>query len=233
MKNAIISLVIILVLIFLGMKIFKGNDSVKNTEENTTIEQVSTTSDMVKVEGDSFEVDTTKSVVSWKGAFVSGAKSHTGTIALMSGEGKIQNGMVSSLKVVFDMNSIKDVDNNDRLITHLKSADFFDVAKFPQSSFEMTKINKPITDGEKDDYMVYGNLTIRNITKEIGFPVKIVKTPDGSLNATGKLTFNRADFEVKYGSSSFFKNLGDKVIKDEVEITLNLFSKPISIPSSI
>lgn len=234
MKNIIISLVIIAVLVFLGMKIFKGgNKPVAETTDNTNV-QATTTSVMEDgvLNKDMFEVDGAKSTISWKGSFVSGAKSHTGTIQLISGEGKYENGMVSSAKLVFDMNSIKDNENTDKLITHLKSDDFFSVSTYPQSVLETVSITKAST---ANTYNVKANLTIKGIKKEVNFPITITVN-NGVINATGKLTFNRADFQVKYGSSSFFKNLGDKVIKDEVEMNVNVSSKPFEgamTPSSI
>lgn len=232
MKNILISLLIIGVLVFLGMKIFGGQDKKVNESNNQYNLGEATTTASNQLDKNMFQVDNTKSTVSWKGAFVSGAKSHTGTIQILSGEGKYENGEISSAKIVFDMNSIKENEGSARLEEHLKSDDFFSVSKFPQSSIETVSITKG---NQPNIYSVKANLTIKGITKEINFPMTITVN-GGVINAVGKLTFNRADFEVKYGSSSFFKNLGDKVIKDEVEMNVNISTKPFegaSIPSSI
>ena len=178
-------------------------------------------------------VDLSTSTAVWKGSFVTGAKTETGTIALKSGSGKFGNGMITSGTFVFDMASIKDKNSNATLETHLKADDFFNVEQFPEAKFELVSLVPATT---KDTFTATGKLTIRDVTKDFTFPIVITVVNQSSLKAVGKITFNRADFNVKYGSSSFFKGLGDKVIADKVELTLNLITKPIEIsapPSSI
>jgi polyisoprenoid-binding protein YceI len=96
---------------------------------------------------------------------------------------------------------------------HLKSPDFFDVAKFPSITFKSTKVEKA---GE--NLKVTGDLTMHGVTKpvvlDVTGPSKEMKDPYGmsrrALSATGKL--NRKDFGVSYGP--------DAVVSDLVTITI-------------
>jgi polyisoprenoid-binding protein YceI len=224
MKNIILSLVVIVVLVFIGYKIMNKGD--KKTEEikkpEVAVEQKKT--------DNGFEIDTEKSKIAWKGSFVSGIKSHTGTIKV-SGNGIFENGNIGNVELRFDMNSIKDNDGNAKLEEHLKSDDFFNSAMYPETKLVLTGLSTTTT---ADKYNAKANLTIRNITKEITFPI-VIKLVDNTINASGKVTFNRADFEVKYGSKSFFKSIGDKAISDTIELDVNVWTKAIAglTPSNI
>ncbi len=231
MKNILIAIIVIALVAFAGYKVFGSK------QKTTPAEMVATTTPVVTTNTDTvikdmYIVDMSTSTVMWKGSFISG-KSETGTIALKSGSGKFENGMIASGTFVFDMTSIKDKNANATLETHLKSDDFFNAVQFPEAKFELASLVPAKT---KDTFTVTGKLTIRDVTKDFTFPIMITVVNQNALQAVGKITFNRADFNVKYGSSSFFKGLGDKVIADKVELTINLITKPIEVsapPSSI
>jgi polyisoprenoid-binding protein YceI len=227
MKNIVISIIVIALVAFAGYKVF---GSKKETVETPV---VATSTPTTAVGKDMYSVDMSTSTIVWKGSYVTGAKSETGTIALKSGSGKFENGMITSGTFVFDMASIKDKNGSEMLETHLKSDDFFNVEQFPEAKFELASL-VPAT--AKDTFTATGKLTIRDVTKDFTFPVTIVVVNNNALKATGKITFNRADFNVKYGSSSFFKGLGDKVIADKIDLTINLITQPIEVsapPSSV
>lgn len=230
MKNIILSLIVIALIGFAGYKVFGSKKEVVTPP----VDLASTTPIAVvdPVEKDVYIIDTATSSMTWKGSFVSGARSHTGTIMLKSGKGKFENATISTGEFVIDMASIKDSEGNEKLETHLKSDDFFNVEKFPEAKFELLSFAPAKTAGT---FTAKGKLTIRDVTKDFTFPVTLSVEGQNMLRATGKITFNRADYNVKYGSSSFFKGLGDKVISDKVELTLNLLTKPIEVtqpPSS-
>ena len=120
------------------------------------------------------------------------------------------------------MKTIADVDLTDagynaKLIGHLKSDDFFAVDKFPESILVVKKVT--LVSG--NDYKFLGDLTIKGVTNPIEFTAKVTQNGD-KLSAEGTITVNRAKFGVKYGSSSFFENLGDKVIYDDFTLTFNI-----------
>jgi polyisoprenoid-binding protein YceI len=165
------------------------------------------------------KVDVTKSTVNWTGKKVTGE--HHGTIAIKEGNLEVNNGKVTGGKVVMDMQSIADVDLTDaaynaKLIGHLKSDDFFSVATFPTSELVITKV-----DGTGNTLTFTGNLTIKGITNPATFTA--VASKDGNNTVyKGTLTIDRSKYNVRYGSKSFFDNLGDKVIYDEFTLDFNL-----------
>jgi len=164
-------------------------------------------------------VDTAKSTVKWLAKKVTGE--HTGTIAIKEGNLVAENGKITSGKVVIDMNSIVDVDLTDaawnaKLIGHLKSDDFFSVANFPTADLAVTKV-----ESNGSSLTFFGNLTIKGITNPVSFTATSAKEGKNTTYK-GVLTIDRSKFNVRYGSKSFFDNLGDKVINDEFTLDFNL-----------
>lgn len=162
-------------------------------------------------------VNTTKSAAVWTGKKFGGA--HTGTIQLQEGnldfkEDKISGG---SFKMNMDSLVVTDLDGEmkEKLEGHLKSDDFFSTTSFPTADLKITSIEK-----EKEGvYNATASLTIKGITNPINF--QLLEAGD-KLTAT--LTIDRSKYNVKYGSKSFFKGLGDNFIYDnfEVKVTLEL-----------
>ena len=109
----------------------------------------------------------------------------------------------------------------EKLEGHLKSDDFFGVNNFPVAKFEITKVAAKGTPG---DYKITGNLTIKETTKEIKFYANV--SQDGGKNvAKADIKIDRSEFNVRYGSGSFFDNLGDKTIYDEFDLSIVLHTK--------
>lgn len=166
-------------------------------------------------------VDTTKSTIIWKGYKVTGE--HTGTINLKSGALEMEDGKLVGGRFEIDMTSIKVTDLEgkwaQKLEGHLKSPDFFGVEAHPTATFVITKAAPKGTPG---DYKIAGDLTIKGITKEIKFYAHL--SEDGKT-ATVKITVDRTDFDVRYGSGSFFDNLGDKTIYDEFDLEVTLVTE--------
>lgn len=160
-------------------------------------------------------VDVSSSVIAWKGFKPTG--SHNGTLLLKEGSMQIEKGVLTGGMFVVDMTSIKDADGSKRLEGHLNSPDFFDVKKYPTSTFVITSIAE-----ESGKLAVTGNLTLKEVTKSITIPASIVKV-DGLITFKSE-TFqvNRADFNIKYKSKSFFANLKDKFINDIMEISFEV-----------
>ena len=108
------------------------------------------------------------------------------------------------------------------LENHLKSDDFFGTDKFPTATLEFRSSNRYNDDG---GHIFNGNLTIKGITNEVEFSAKLIKqTP--LLHATGKLVFDRSKYNVRFRSGSFFDDLGDKLILDDIEVDINLIAEP-------
>ncbi len=170
-----------------------------------------------------YKVDAQKSSLVWTGKKVTGE--HTGTIPLHSGS------ILSDLKNIkggtFEFNvagltvtDITDQDVNTKLVNHLKNDDFFSTDKYPLAKFVILSAEQK--DG--DNYVINGNLTIKGITHPISFPA-VVKIDSKTLTATGKITVNRAKYDIRFRSSSFFENLGDKAIYDDFTLDINLISR--------
>lgn len=166
------------------------------------------------------KVDTAQSEITWKGYKVTGE--HAGTIAVKNGNFIYEEEALTGGSFEIDMASLKCTDLTGeyagKLEGHLKSDDFFGVATFPTAKFEITKV---VSRGKAGDYKITGNLTIKETTKEIRFNVN-VDNATGVPVATADITIDRSDFNVKYGSGSFFDDLGDKTIYDEFDLGLKL-----------
>ena len=168
------------------------------------------------------KVDVNKSKVEWTGKKLTG--SHNGTINIKEGSLEVDNGKLSGGKVVMDMSSIKDVDitdaeSNAKLVNHLKSDDFFSVATHPTSTLEITKV-----EGTTTNHTITGSLTIKGITHPVSFTATSAK--DGqSLVYDGDLTIDRSKFDVRFGSKSFFNDIGDRAINDDFTLDFHLVAQ--------
>jgi polyisoprenoid-binding protein YceI len=175
---------------------------------------------------EALKLDEKSSVLNWKGTKITGA-SHVGEIRLKSGSLDVEKGQIKAGSFVVDMSSMTNNDLKDspeyqaKLLNHLKSDDFFDVQKYPESTFVIEKVVPGKAAGES---IVSGSLTLKGKTASLSFPAKI-KIENGVATAEGTLTFDRTQWDLKYGSNKFFQNLGDKVIKDDIEIALKLEAK--------
>ncbi len=165
------------------------------------------------------KVDASKSSVKWVGKKVTGE--HSGTISVKEGSLTVDGGKITGGKIVIDMQSITNVDLTDasynaKLIGHLKSDDFFGVATYPTSELVITK-----DEVSGNTHVLTGNLTIKGITNPVTFTATSAKEGSNTVYK-GTLTVDRSKFNIRYGSKSFFDNLGDKVIYDEFTLDFNL-----------
>jgi len=166
-----------------------------------------------------YSVDSDNSVLKWTGKKVGGA--HYGNIKIESGNFEVINGKFVSGTFNLDMTSIsctdlEDAGYNAKLVGHLKSDDFFGVNNYPTATLKILNSSE-FTDGKAK---VKADLTIKGKTQPIEFDV----TQKGN-NFAATITVDRSKFNVKYGSSSFFQGLGDKVIYDDFMLDVNLVTK--------
>ena len=172
---------------------------------------------------DTYNVDTASSSIVWTGYKVTGK--HTGTVKVKNGTLSWDSGKLTGGSFEIDMNTITDTDMEGeyagKLVGHLKSEDFFGVAKFPTSKFVITKA---IPQDTKGNYKIIGNMTIKETTKEVKFFASVTENA-GTINASGKITIDRSEYNVRYGSGSFFDGLGDKTIYDEFDLQVSLVAK--------
>lgn len=165
-------------------------------------------------------VNTAESKITWLGKKVTGE--HTGTIEIAYGDLEFSEDKLSGGSFEIDMKSIKntDIENeeyNQKLVGHLKSDDFFGVEKYPKATF----VIKEVSQKSATKYHVSGDITIKATTKSIDFPVEI--SMDGAKAvASASITIDRSEFDVRYGSGSFFDGLGDKMIYDDFTLDVTL-----------
>jgi polyisoprenoid-binding protein YceI len=150
---------------------------------------------------------------------------HNGTIQVSEGNLTLADGNLTAGSFTVDMNTLdnEDLKGTEKigdLIGHLKSPDFFDVAKFPTATFVLTAA-EAVEGNAAATHNITGDLTIKGKTNTITFPA-LVTVNGGDVNAKAKFAIDRSLWNVEYGSESFFKGLGDKAIKNEIEFDLDL-----------
>lgn len=152
-----------------------------------------------------------------------------GSVAVQSGNITFnKDGIPVAGEVVINMKSITATQTGngggfDALAKHLSSPDFFDVEKYPTATFVLTDI--ATTKSMPPQLVsVKGNMTIKGVTREVSFPVEATKKDEGHM-LSGKITLDRTDFDVRFGSGKFFENLGDNVIDDMFTLDLALVTK--------
>jgi len=160
-------------------------------------------------------LDLEKSVLKWKaskGAAGFKLGSHNGKIKLLDGDVQSKNDKLIGGNFTVDMTNftVDDLSGEwaDKFISHVKSADFFDVKNHPKSKL-LIKSSKGNT--------VIADLTINGITNPVKFDYKKVGEA-----FEGKFTFDRTKFNILYGKDS---SLGDKFIHHEVELEFKIQSK--------
>lgn len=176
-----------------------------------------------------FNVDIASSTLGWTGTKVTGE--HFGKIGIQTGSINVEKNEIKAGSFVIDMKTITvedltDEETNKKLAGHLASPDFFDVEKHATSKFEITAVEKlQAADAEGNNYKIMGNLTIKDITKNITIPAN-VNMDENQFTAKAKFSIDRTEWNIQYGSGKFFKGLGDKMINDAIEFDLNLVAKP-------
>ncbi len=175
-------------------------------------------------EATGYNVNTEASQLTWKGSKITGA-SHEGTLKLSSGTLKAEGGNLVGGNFTIDMTSIdntdlKGTDGYEKLLGHLKSDDFFSVETYPTATFEITGVTAKAGEAGAT-HEISGNLTIKGITKNLTFPAT-VNTNGDDLEAKAEFFFDRSLYDVKFGSTSFFEDLGDKAINNEISIKVDL-----------
>ena len=177
------------------------------------------------------------SKIDWVGTKVSGY--HVGTVPLKRGEIYVDNDEVTGGKFTFDIANMQvvgpkgsDTAANNKLLGHLKSDDFFDVAKNPEGTFELTSV-KPYQGGEIKDttdprqeeiskykvanptHTVSGNLTLKGVTKNIEFPARITVSGN-SAEAIAKFNIDRKDWGIVYPGKP------DDLIRDAIHLGISI-----------
>lgn len=166
-----------------------------------------------------YSLDTSASTLGWEASRLAAAP-HIGTVGLQSGSLFQTNGEFTGGEFVIDMSQITEEKNSERFLTHIKGEDFFGVEQYPTSKLTLTSVTKK----EANQYELTGDLTIRDQTHPITFNAQMVEN-EGNINATSEFEIDRTKWGIIYDSGSFFQQLGDKAIKNEITYRLNLTFK--------
>lgn len=166
------------------------------------------------------KVDAQNSKIVWQAKKVTGA--HDGNVPLNNGTLILDGNKLKGGSFVLDVKNltvadVKDENMNGKLTGHLKNDDFFAVDKHPEAKFVITSV----TPKSGNQFDVVGKLTIKGITEEVKFPATV--TADAKkVTATAKITVDRTKYGIKFRSSNFFENLGDKAISNDFVLDVNL-----------
>ena len=191
-----------------------------------------------------YEVSSSAAVIEWYGRRAYTRGGHFGIVGLKSGTvGLDKGGRPNELRLVIDMASLEDRDliqdpgMKEKLEAELKSADFFDVGKYPEASYAARGISNFIMisreeatrlgfDGLALDgsifYKVVGQLTVKGRGARVGLLVAVLVSGT-KVRATGQLVFDRTRFNIRYRSGKYFPNLGDKMIADNILLKITSF----------
>lgn len=190
----------------LALALVLGTNAFAQTKEMTT----------------NYTVDPQKTKIEYVGKKVTGQ--HNGTVAVKNGNLVFKGAELSGGEIVVDMNSmtvtdITDKDTAQKYLGHMKSEDFFNTQKYPESKLVIKSTKKVGADLE-----VKGDLTMIGETQPVTFKVTNWDWSDKTVKGKAKLVLDRTKWGLRYGSGKFFKGLGDKMINDEFELMIDLFA---------
>tara|TARA_B100001175_G_scaffold155619_1_gene131882 strand:+ start:633 stop:1205 length:573 start_codon:yes stop_codon:yes gene_type:complete len=162
-------------------------------------------------------IDLTSSNIKWTGKEIT-TKIHYGSLKFNKGKITLKNGLVTGGKFIVDMKSLANQDlsggSKNYLENHLRSDDFFGVEQYPTAILNILSSKK--IDGDK--FSVQGDLIIKGISNPTSFTLEF----NDKGAASAELVFDRSKYNVKFRSSSFFDELGDKLIYDDIELKVDL-----------
>ena len=162
--------------------------------------------------GTAFKIYPDNSQVEFVGSKVTGK--HDGGFKTFTGTIDLVNNKPEESKVSVDIETNSIYADDDKLTGHLKSADFFEVEKYPKATFVSTKITPDAAKGA-GNYTVTGDFNLHGATKSITFPAKITVSDSDAL-VESEFSINRKDFGLVYAGKA------DDLIRDDVVIKLNL-----------
>lgn len=170
-----------------------------------------------------YKVNTETSKINWKGFKPTG--SHYGTIHLSNGNFIANKEKISGGEFTIDMNSIIDLDMeadneyNAKLVNHLKSEDFFDAEKFPNGSFQIKG-----TENKDGKTLIKGELTLKGITHPVSFLADVKFEANQLMVKSETFKIDRSKWNVTYKSKSFYNDLKDKFVDDDMEISIEMIA---------
>lgn len=183
--------------------------------------------EMQEVKNDTIqsEINIAESIINWKAKkTLVTTSNHNGTVKLKSGFVIIDEGVLNGGEFVIDMTSVSNKDlggaMKEKLEGHLASNDFFNVANFPTAKLIMKKI----TSLENSRFSVTADLTIKGRTNEVNFDA-VIEEIDNVISLKTDFEIDRTLWNIRFGSGTFFENLGDNLIDDNIEFSIIIVVK--------
>jgi polyisoprenoid-binding protein YceI len=180
------------------------------------------------------QVDTTLSVVRWRGTKFGGRGAHAGTVRVRSGTLDYDTRRAQLRGGVFelDMRSIAvtdmplgETEARRKLTTHLLAADFFDVIRHPTAHFAITRVTMHGGNMARLD----GQLTLRGVTRPFGFEATVWSFERTRLHATARATLDRMQWGVAFRGSRLTNDLVDDIIHLEFDIVARVTDAQVSL----
>ncbi len=173
-------------------------------------------------------IDTKASTTKWICGYELVPGDHNGNLTIKEGKFIFDGNAIVGGNIIFDMQSITNNDivesvENEKLVQHLKTVDFFNTDSFPTATFNITSIVfKEDISKKAQPCTINGNLTIKNSTQSIS--IEAALEDDGSyMRLVSSTSFDRKKWNLTYGSKSVFKDLAkDKIISDEIDLQLDI-----------
>ncbi|MFN4082815.1 MAG: YceI family protein [Bacteroidia bacterium] len=171
-----------------------------------------------------FTVNAEKSTCKWHAKKVTGQ--HEGFVKFESGSVNVKGNQLIGGDFTINMTTLEATDLTgewkEKLVGHLKSDDFFATEKFPQANLRI-KNATPIKGAKagSNNYNIVADLTIKGISKEISFPAMVVVNK-GRVIANANFDVDRTAYDIRYGSKSFFADIGDKAIDDKFNLKVRI-----------
>lgn len=171
-----------------------------------------------------YSVDPAASVIKWEGAKV--AYGHVGTVPVTNGQLMMAGGDLKGGQFSIDLREIKntdleDAEKNAKLVNHLKSEDFFDVANHPMAQFTISRV-QPAAEGEDHTHDITGNLTLRGESRSITIPAKVSIDGNQLTASTPKFTIDRTEWGVSHNNSGIEGIVKDQIINDNIGLEIML-----------
>lgn len=183
-------------------------------------------------DGHAHHLDTTASILYWVGTKPTGE--HKGSFRFTEGQLFAKDSALTGGQFTININSLTNMDlattpdMKRKLEDELRGENFFDAAKFPTAKFEITEVS-PYHPAKEDKevllkdatHMIKGNLTMKDVTKNISFPAKIIMQK-GEVKAEANFNIDRTQWGMTYRAD---KSLQDKLINSIVNIHFEIVTK--------
>lgn len=194
-------------------QVVETTDSEVVTEENTNATSVS--------------LNTEESTLTWNGYKALVDSAHEGTLDVSEGEFLVEEDQLVGGNFTLDMTTINVTDLEGGLKSgledHLNSPEFFNSAEFQEGSFEITNVT-PIQENGAT-HQISGNLTLKEITKNITFKANVEGLDTEEITATADFNIDRQEWEIGHSEEpSVLDQVKDNALQNEIRIRLDLQS---------